>query len=75
MCSQWAGGQAGLSEALHKSLVPGGLAQLHCPDPAILAAQQRHSRPGQLPLEPGQKVVESGSSTPLQDLRVEQAQS
>ena len=62
-------------------LEPGGLAQVHCPDPAILTAQQHHSRPGQLPLEPGQKVVESCYSTPLQgpaptqDLRVGQAQS
>ena len=58
-----------------------GVVGRHCPDLAILTAQQRHSRPGQLPLEPGQKVVESGYSTPLQgpaptqDLRVGQAQS
>lgn len=33
--------------------------------PAILTAQQCHSRPGPLPLEPGQKV-ESDHSVPLQ---------
>ena len=45
MCSQWAGGQARLSEALHMGLVPGGLAQVHCPDLAILTCPAAGTQP------------------------------